>query len=75
MVTGLGDQALLAEMARVARDLRASPVPHDQTGARRLFNTYRQQLRADNRTREVRDLVLKAATAKFLATRPQTLGN
>jgi len=50
-------------------------VPHDQTGARRLFNTYRQQLRADNRTREVRDLVLKAATAKFLATRPQTLGN
>ena len=64
-----------AEMAQVACALGASPVPCDRAGARRLIDTYRTQLRTDARTREVRDLVLKAPTADFLAARVQALGN
>ena len=44
-------------------------------GARRLIQTYRPQLRTDARTREVRDLVLKAATVDLLAAGVQALGN
>jgi len=43
--------------------------------ARRLILSYRPQLRTDARTREVRDLVLKAATADILAAGLQALGN
>ncbi len=64
-----------AEMAQVARALGAAPVPSDRAGTRRLIDTYRPQLRTDTRTREVRDLVLKAATADLLAARVQALGN
>ena len=64
-----------AEMAQVARALGAAPVPSDRAGARRLIETYRPQLRTDARTREVRDLVLKAATADLLAAGVQALGN
>jgi len=64
-----------AEMAQVALALGAAPVPLDRAGARRLIDSYRPQLRTDARTREVRDLVLKAATADLLAARVQALGN
>jgi uncharacterized protein (DUF2236 family) len=72
----LADQdSYFAEMARVARALGAAPVPLDRAGARRLLDAYRPQLRTDARTREVRQLVLKAATADLLATGLQALGN
>jgi len=64
-----------AEMAQVARALGAAPVPSDRVGARRMIETYRSQLRTDARTREVRDLVLKAATADRMAAGVQALGN
>jgi uncharacterized protein (DUF2236 family) len=64
-----------AEMAQVARALGAAPVPSDRAGARRMIEAYRPQLRTDSRTREVRDLVLKAATANLLAVGVQALGN
>jgi uncharacterized protein (DUF2236 family) len=64
-----------AEMAQVARALGAAPVPSDRMGARRLIETYRGQLRTDARTRDIRDLVLKAATADRLAAGVQALGN
>ncbi len=64
-----------AEMAQVARALGAAPVPSDRAAARRLILSYRPQLRTDARTREVRDLVLKAATADILAAGLQALGN
>jgi len=72
----LADQdRYFAEMAQVARALGAAPVPSDRVGARRLIETYRPQLRSDARSRKVRDLVLKAATADLLAARVQALGN
>jgi uncharacterized protein (DUF2236 family) len=72
----LGDQdRYFAEIAQVARALGAAPVPSDRVEARRLIETYRPQLRTDARTREVRDLVLKAATADVLAAGVQALGN
>jgi len=72
----LADQdRYFAEMARVARALGAAPVPLDRAGARRLLDAYRPQLRTDARTREVRQLVLKAATADLLALGLQALGN
>jgi uncharacterized protein (DUF2236 family) len=72
----LADQdRYFAEMARVARALGAAPVPLDRAGARRLLDAYRPQLRTDARTREVRQLVLKAARADLLATGLQALGN
>ncbi len=64
-----------AEMAQVARALGAAPVPTDRAGARRLMESYRPRLRVDHRTREVRHLVLKAATADLLAAQVQALGN
>ena len=64
-----------AEMAQVAHALGAAPVPADRSAARRLIETYRPQLRADARTLEGRDLVLKAATPDRLATGEQVLGN
>jgi len=64
-----------AEMAQVARALGAAPVPSDRAGARRMIEAYRPQLRTDSRTREVRDLVLKAATADLLTVGVQALGN
>jgi len=64
-----------AEMAQVARALGAAPVPVDRAGARRLMESYRPRLRVDHRTREVRSLVLKTATADLLAAQVQALGN
>ncbi|WP_368416991.1 oxygenase MpaB family protein [Falsiroseomonas sp.] len=64
-----------AEMAQVARALGAAPVPSDRLGARRLIETCRPYLCTDARTREVRALVLKAATADHLAAGVHALGN
>jgi len=72
----LADQdRYFAEMAQVARALGAAPVPFDRASARRLIDAYRPQLRTDARTREVRHLVLKGATADLLAAGLQALGN
>ncbi len=64
-----------AEMAQVAAALGAAPVPTDRAGARRLIEAYRPRLRADSRTREVRDLVLGAAAPDPLTAGVQALGN
>jgi uncharacterized protein (DUF2236 family) len=64
-----------AEMAQVARALGAVPVPCDQVGARSLIKAYRPQLRTNARMREVRSLVLEAATTDFLEARMQALAN
>jgi uncharacterized protein (DUF2236 family) len=64
-----------AEMAQVAEALGAAPVPRDQAAARCLLETYRPQLRTDARTREVRDLVLNAATPDRLGAGLQALAN
>jgi uncharacterized protein (DUF2236 family) len=64
-----------SEMAHVARALGAAPVPCSYAAARRLIQAYRPHLRSDARTREVRDLVLKAAGADPLMAGVQALGN
>jgi uncharacterized protein (DUF2236 family) len=64
-----------AEMAQVGRALGAAPVPSDRVAAHGLIATYRPQLRVDARTREVRNLVLKAATTDLIAAGVQALGN
>lgn len=72
----LADQdRYFAEMAEVARALGAAPVPGDHAGARRLIARYRPQLRADGRSREVRDRVLNAANTDRVAAGVQALGN
>lgn len=64
-----------AEMAVVARGLGAAPVPSDSAGAHRLIAFYRPQLRTDARTREVRRLLLRAATNDLIGAGVQALGN
>jgi uncharacterized protein (DUF2236 family) len=64
-----------AEMAQVGRALGAAPVPSDRVAAHRLIAAFRPQLRVDARTREVRNLVLKAATTDLIAAGVQALGN
>jgi uncharacterized protein (DUF2236 family) len=49
-----------AETGEVARLLDADPVPRSRGEAERLIADFRGELRADQRTREFRDLVLKA---------------
>jgi uncharacterized protein (DUF2236 family) len=65
----------VAEMAQVGRALGATPVPCNHAAARRLVQTYRPQLRADARTREVRQLLLRTASPDLLTARVQALGN
>lgn len=48
-----------AESGEVARLLNAAPVPGTRADAERLIADFRQELRADDRTRAFRDLVLK----------------
>nr|WP_302474555.1 oxygenase MpaB family protein [Roseococcus sp. MDT2-1-1] len=64
-----------AEMAQVGRALGAAPVPPDRAAAHRLIMSYRPHLRSDARTREVRRLVLDAATTGLLVGRVQALAN
>jgi uncharacterized protein (DUF2236 family) len=49
-----------AETGEIARLLDADPVPQTRREAERLIADFRAELRADGRTRAVRDLVLKA---------------
>jgi len=49
-----------AESGEIARMLDADPVPRTRTEAERLIAEFRTELRADERTRAFRDLVLKA---------------
>ena len=49
-----------AEAGEIARKLGADPVPQTRTEAERLVSEFRAELRADDRSREFRDLVLGA---------------
>jgi uncharacterized protein (DUF2236 family) len=49
-----------AESGEIARLLNADPVPRTRAEAERLIADFRSELRADERTRAFRDLVLKA---------------
>lgn len=49
----------IAEMARIGRALGADPVPTDRAGADALIQSMREELKADARTREVADLVMR----------------
>lgn len=54
-----------AESGEVARLLNANPVPVTRAEAERQIAEFRGQLRADRRTREFRDLVLKAPASSL----------
>ncbi|MBL0947104.1 MAG: DUF2236 domain-containing protein [Brevundimonas sp.] len=51
--------AYFDEMARVGQALGADPLPRTRAGAEALIQSYRPQLRADARTREVAGLVMR----------------
>ena len=51
--------AYIAEMARIGRALGADPVPTDRLEADALIHAMRGELRADARTREVAELVMR----------------
>lgn len=66
----LADQdRYFAESGEIARLLDADPVPRTRVEAERLIADFRDELRADERTRTYRDLVLKAP-ARSLAEAP-----
>lgn len=54
------------EMARVADRLGAHPIPRDRASAEALIETMRPGLRADDRTREVAQLVLNQSVGAAL---------
>jgi uncharacterized protein (DUF2236 family) len=54
-----------AESGEVARMLDADPVPRTRAEAERLIAKFRPELRADQRSRAFRDLVLNAPAATF----------
>jgi uncharacterized protein (DUF2236 family) len=58
-----------AESGEIARLLDADPVPKTRADAERLIRDFRAELRADERTREFRDLVLMVP-ARSLAQAP-----
>lgn len=51
--------AYFDEMARIGQALGAAPLPRSRAEAEALIQSYRPQLRADARTREVADLVMR----------------
>jgi uncharacterized protein (DUF2236 family) len=63
----------LAESGEIARLLDADPVPQTRAQAERLIAEFRQELRADERTRAFRDLVLNAPAASIRAAPVQLL--
>lgn len=71
----LDQDRYFAEMAQVAQALGAAPVPRDQAAARRLIDSYRPQLQADARARDVRGLVLSTTGADPLAAPVRALAN
>jgi len=54
-----------AESGEIARLLDADPVPQTRAEAERLIAEFRQELRADERTRAFRELVLNAPAASI----------
>jgi len=54
-----------AESGEIARLLDADPVPRTRAEAERLIREFRPELRADDRTRAFRDLVLRAPPASL----------
>ncbi|MGN6591165.1 MAG: oxygenase MpaB family protein [Sphingomicrobium sp.] len=60
------DQDVYFQQAgEVAELLGADPVPSSRAGAERLVREFRHELRADDRSREFRDLVLNAPAASL----------
>lgn len=51
--------AYFAEMARVGEALHADPLPHSRAEAEALVQRFRPQLKADGRTREVAQMVMR----------------
>jgi len=62
-----------AESGEIARLLDADPVPQTRAEAERLIAEFRQELRADERTRAFRDLVLNAPAASIRVAPVQLL--
>lgn len=62
-----------AESGVIARMLGADPVPDTRAAAERLVRDFRPQLRADPRSREFRDLVLRAPARAFAEAGVQRL--
>ncbi len=58
-MSGIDQDAYIEEMARIGLALGADPVPRDRASAEALIQSMRGELRADDRTREVADLVLR----------------
>ncbi len=58
-MSGADQDAYYAEMARIGLALGADPVPRDRASAEALIQFMRPQLRADARTHEVADLVMR----------------
>ena len=62
-----------AESGEIARMLDADPVPQTRADAERLMRDFRAELRADERTRAFRDLVLKAPAPSIVEAPVQAL--
>jgi len=62
-----------AESGEIARLLDADPVPRTRAEAERLIREFRPELRADDRTRAFRDLVLRAPPASLAEAPVQKL--
>jgi uncharacterized protein (DUF2236 family) len=62
-----------AESAEIARLLDADPVPGTRAGAEQLIRAFRPELRADDRTRAFRDLVLRAPPSSLAEAPVQRL--
>jgi uncharacterized protein (DUF2236 family) len=62
-----------AESGEIARLLDADPVPRTRSAAERLIGEFKSELRADDRTRAFRDLVLKAPSQSIAAAPVQRL--
>jgi uncharacterized protein (DUF2236 family) len=62
-----------AESGEIARLLDADPVPQTRSAAERLITDFRPELRADERTRAFRNLVLEAPASSAAAASVQLL--
>jgi uncharacterized protein (DUF2236 family) len=72
-MTTLDQDRYFAESGEIARLLDADPVPRTRAEAERLIREFVAELRADERTREFRDLVLKAPARSIRETPVQRL--
>jgi uncharacterized protein (DUF2236 family) len=64
-MSGADQDRYFAESGEIARLLDADPVPRTRADAEKLIRDFRPELAADRRTREFRDLVLKAPPRSF----------